>query len=165
MDPNQQQPPVNEEPAPTSFDAPAESAPVEPTPAEFSPAPAVETEPASSPAPAADAQPAFSAPVSSTPAAADPGHGLGIASLVVSLIGFGLVGLILGIIGLKKSKSVGRGNGLAIGGIIIGIVNIIAVTLVFAVVAYGGVQLAAQCAELGNGVHTLDSGVTITCEV
>lgn len=47
----------------------------------------------------------------------DPGHGLGIASLIVSLLGFGIVGLILGIVALNKSKKAGHSNVMAIIGI------------------------------------------------
>ena len=152
MDPNQQQPPVNEEPAPTSFDVPAEAAPVESTPvSEYNSTSTV------------DAQPTPSTPVYAAPVAADPGHGLGIASLIVSLVGFGLIGLILGIIGLKKSKTAGHGNGLALAGIIIGVLNIVVTILIIGGVAYGVVQLAAQCNDLGSGVHTLSSGATINC--
>lgn len=55
----------------------------------------------------------------------DPGHGLGIASLVCSLLGISLVGLILGIIAMKKSKEVGRSNGLALAGVIISSIGMV----------------------------------------
>ncbi len=56
----------------------------------------------------------------------DTGHGLGIASLITSFF-VGIVGIILGIIGLNKSKKAGCKNGLAIAGIIIGAIQTAAV--------------------------------------
>jgi len=53
----------------------------------------------------------------------DPGQGLGIASLVTSLLGLGLIGLILGIIGLNKSKKAGHTNVMAIVGIVLGAIS------------------------------------------
>ena len=53
------------------------------------------------------------------------GHGLGIASLVTSLLGLHLIGLILGIIGLNKSKKQNQKNGLALAGIIISSIGLV----------------------------------------
>ncbi len=102
------------------------------------------------------------APKTAPAAAVNPGHGLGIASLVVSLIGAGLIGLILGIIGLNKSKKAGQSNGLALAGIIIGAINIVVVSIVVAVFATAAVTLVNKCNELGSGTHVI-SGVTYTC--
>jgi predicted permease len=93
----------------------------------------------------------------------NPGKGLGIASFVISLVGGGLIGLILGIIAKKKSKAAGQGNRFAVAGIIIGVINIIAVTLIMILVAYNGVAIAAKCNELGVGTHVVE-GVTYNCE-
>lgn len=95
-------------------------------------------------------------------AAVNPGHGLGIASLIVSLVGAGLIGLILGIIGLNKSKKAGQKNGLAIAGIIIGAINIVVVTIIVIVAASAAVTLVQKCNELGGGTH-VENGVTYTC--
>jgi len=102
-----------------------------------------------------------------TPAAApspvvNPGHGLGIASLITSLLGIGLVGIILGSIGLSKSKKVGQKNGLALAGIIIGAIDTVATIIIIAIVASVAAQLVQQCNDLGNGTHVVN-GVTITC--
>jgi hypothetical protein len=110
-------------------------------------------------APATDAAPA-AAPM--TPTAENPGHGLGIASLIVSILGAGLIGIILGVIGLNKSKKAGQKNGLALAGIIVGALNLIVVTIIIVVSLMGVAQLATKCAELGTGTH-IESGVTITC--
>ena len=70
-------------------------------------------------------------------AAVNPGQGLGIASLVCSLIGISLVGLILGIIALKKSKEAGMSNGMALAGIIISSIGLVFSTLWFLMVLIG----------------------------
>jgi hypothetical protein len=81
------------------------------------------TTPAPAPQPE---QPATPAPTSGAPVAAtNPGQGLGIASLVLALLGVSLVGLILGIIGMKKSKEAGMSNGLALAGVIISAIGLV----------------------------------------
>ena len=171
MDPNQEKPTDNEEQPTSSFDSttPTTSFNSAQTEDVVSPQPAVETEPETAPvstasfaAPTEAALPA-PAPVAAIPAVTDPGHGLGIASLVVSLLGAGLVGLILGIIGLKKSKSAGHGNGLALAGIIIGAVNMIVGLIIGTILLLGVMALVAQCGDLGAGSHTLSDGTVITC--
>lgn len=93
---------------------------------------------------------------------ANPGKGLGIASLITSLLNIGLVGLILGIIGLKKSKAVGQSNVLAVIGIILGILSIIG-TIIGIILLVGGASVLLQkCQELGPGTHVVE-GVTYTC--
>ncbi|MEP7205266.1 MAG: DUF4190 domain-containing protein [Candidatus Saccharibacteria bacterium] len=92
----------------------------------------------------------------------NPGKGLGIASLVTSLVGLGLVGIVLGIIGLKKSKTAGMKNGLATAGIILGIISTILVTLVIVLVVTSIASVTAKCNELGEGVHTV-GGITYSC--
>lgn len=59
-----------------------------------------------------------------TTAPVNPGQTLGIVSLVTSLLGISLVGLITGIIGLNQSKKAGQSNGLAIAGIVIGAIGL-----------------------------------------
>lgn len=120
--------------------------------------PAVPEAPAPQPAPT---QPAPESPAAA-PAGENPGKTLGILSLVFSLLGLGLVGLILGIVGLKKSKTAGMGNGLAIAGLIIGIINIIVVSIFIALAIFGGSKLVEKCRELGPGTH-VENGVTYTC--
>lgn len=68
----------------------------------------------------------------------DPGEGLGIASLVLSIIGFGVVGIILGIISFSQSKKAGyHKNGLALAGVIIGVVYSAIFILAFLVLIAG----------------------------
>lgn len=94
--------------------------------------------------------------------AVNPGKGLGIASLVFSLLGVGPVGLILGIIGKSKSKNASQPNGLALAGIIIGILDIVFFIGFIIIVAYNGVTIAQKCSELGTGTHVVNN-VTYTC--
>jgi len=126
----------------------------EPTPTPVSPMPTADPV-----APAPAAAPVTAAPVA---VAENPGKTLGIVSLVLSILGFGLIGLIVGIIGKKKSSAVGQKNVLALVGIILGILNVVATTLFIIVVAYNGVTLAAKCNDYGPGTHNVD-GVVLTC--
>lgn len=94
--------------------------------------------------------------------AVNPGKTLGIVSLILSIVGVGLVGLILGIIGLNKSKAAGQKNGLALAGIIVGALNIVASIILIVVLASAATQLASKCADLGSGTHVVN-GITYTC--
>lgn len=97
-----------------------------------------------------------------TPAQSNPGHGLGIASLVLSILGIHLVGIILGIVGLNKSKKAGHKNGLALAGIIVGSIGLVIGIMFFAVFGAAALQLVSTCAELGPGMHDVE-GVMINC--
>ncbi len=119
--------------------------------------PAPAPTPAPTPAPVAPEQPAAPAPTGE-----NPGKTMGILSLIFSLLGFGIVGLILGIVGLKKSKSAGMSNGLALAGIILGIIGIIVGIIFLSLAIFGGSKLVQKCKELGPGTHE-ENGVTYTC--
>ena len=72
------------------------------------------TEPTSAPAPAAQ------------PASTEKWNVLSIVAFVLSIIGFNIVAIILGFIGLNQVKKTGeRGRGLAIAAIIIGFASIL----------------------------------------
>lgn len=107
---------------PTAAESPTELSAVE---AESTPEES--TTPATEPAPTP-----IAAEVTTVPVATNPGHGLGIASLVLSILGISIVSLILGIIGLNKSKKAGQTNGLALAGIIISSIGLI-VGLIFTI--------------------------------
>jgi len=94
--------------------------------------------------------------------ATNPGKGIGIASLIVSFLGIGLVGLILGIVGINKSKAAGQGNGFAIAGIILGILNIIGTIIAIIIIVTSAGVILEKCKELGPGTHAVD-GITYTC--
>lgn len=138
-------------------------------------APAPEQPVAMAPTPQMDAQPMpMSAPMpaaapmmASAPASgANPGHGMGIAGLVCAFLA-PLVGLILSIVAMKKSKKVGMSNGLALAGIIIGAINTVLGTLflVMVVASFGAVK---DCANQINAASTAgksgDLSSSVVCE-
>ncbi len=92
----------------------------------------------------------------------NPGKSLGIAGLVLSLLGpLSLIGLILSIIAFVQSKKAGMKNGFALAGIIIGAVITVGLITLFVV---GITNVVQTCAELGSGVHERN-GITYTCDV
>lgn len=81
------------------------------------------------------------APPTARAAATD---GLAIASLVLSLLGFGVLGVVFGHVALRRIRTTGdAGGGLAIAGLVIGYLTLIAVALVLLLVA-GGVVFAVS---------------------
>lgn len=159
MEPNQpEQTPVE----------PTEQPTIEPTES-IEPIVEEDTEPTTEPvaAPMSSTEPAAaSAPVvplsnSTAPVVVvNPGKTMGIVSFVLSLVGIGLVGLILGIIAKKKSKTAGQGNGFALAGIIIGIVNIVVVALIVTFAIIAAASLAQKCNQPGSGVTCSSSTST-----
>jgi hypothetical protein len=105
------------------------------------------------------------APTQTTAPATVPGKGLGIAGLILAIL-VPLVGLILSIIAKSQSKKAGYKNGPATAGIWISIILMvlgIAIAIIVAVTLGSAVgNVAAVCAELGEGVWEVD-GVTYTC--
>ena len=93
-----------------------------------------------------------------TPAAPPQGNGLAVAGMVLGIVSLALfcvywlaipcaiVGLILSIIGLKKSKVVGKGRGMALAGVITSIVALGLAILIIILIAVGvaWVQLNAE---------------------
>ena len=76
---------------------------------------------------------------------AGPTSGMAIASLVVSLLGIGIVGVILGHLALNeinKSNGYMQGRGLAIAGLVIGYLQI-AAGVIFAIILIIGIATAA----------------------
>ena len=87
---------------------------------------------------------------------ANPGKGLGVAALVLGIVGLvfcfflpyvglpcALVGIILGVIGMKKSKEAGAPAGMAVAGMVCGIIalglNIVCIICICAAIgAVGG---------------------------
>lgn len=75
---------------------------------------------------------------------------LAIVSLVTSILGFSLVGIITGHIGLSQIKKTGEaGSGLAIAGLVIGYVTFVAVLLWL--VIFGGALIAAAMSGALDG--------------
>jgi hypothetical protein len=90
--------------------------------------------------------------------------GFGIASLITSLVGFGIVGVILGIVGQTHARKVGRHNGLAIAGIVIGGLSILIVVGLIAFSIFMFMSVGATCDDLGPGTHIVD-GTTYRCDI
>lgn len=101
------------------------------------------------------------APVTPAPVAASDGKTLGIVALIVSFF-VSLLGIILGFVARGQSKRAGVKNGPATAAIVLGFIFLIGtiIWIVVAVALLGGI--AAQCADLGPGVHEV-GGVTYTC--
>ncbi|GAB3604258.1 DUF4190 domain-containing protein [Microbacterium aureliae] len=95
-----------------------------------------------------------------------PGRTLGIVAFVLSFF-VQLVALVLGIVALVQSRKAGVKNGWAVAAIVISaVLMVVGVVVVITVLTFAipaAEDLARICAELGPGMHTLDSGVTITC--
>ena len=140
--------PVAAEPEPSPYAPPAapEASPYEPKaapePSPYAPPAEPQPQPVYQPEP----QPAYQQPASprydmsgytyDEPAPAGT-NGLCIGGFICSLLGLGLIGLILSAIGVKKAKQNGQGGkGLGIAGIIIGVLNLIA-TLIIALTIIG----------------------------
>ena len=126
-----------------------------------SPAPVVEPQAqAYAPAPVQPQQPAATQPSSTTAASAaiNPGKTFGIISLITSIIGIGLAGVIFGILGLIKSKKAGFKNPLALVGLILGAIGVVLFPIVFFVLmsALNSVQKSIKdnCTQTTVGTTT-----------
>lgn len=108
-----------------------------------------------------DAPPPAPAAPAPAPAASD-GKTLGIVALVVAFF-ISLLGIILGFVAKSQSKKAGVKNTPATVAIVLGFI-FLALQIIFWVIVpiIGFGTLAAQCADLGPGVHEI-GGVTITC--
>jgi uncharacterized membrane protein len=86
---------------------------------------------------------------------------MGIAGLVLAFLA-PLIGFILSLIAMSKSKKAGMSNGLALAGIIVSVINMIAGLILIILLFGAGASVVQKCEELGPGTHTVD-GVTYTC--
>lgn len=91
-----------------------------------------------------------------------PGKTLGIVSVILPFVGFGLIGLILGIVAKVQSKKAGVKNTAAVVGIVLGAISVVVGLIVTIAIIAGITAMAQQCQQLGPGVHE-QGGVTITC--
>lgn len=147
--------------------------PEHPNPGESSPG-------ASQPAPgnggSYPAPPAYGAPGYPDPAAVPgpypvapqpaPSPTLAIVGLVTAAIPCtALVGLVISIVVLVRGRRGGvPGRGLAVAGVVVGALWLVAGIVALALGAFGVASLVETCAELGNGVHEVD-GVRYECNV
>ncbi|MDQ0613690.1 hypothetical protein QF046_001331 [Microbacterium sp. W4I4] len=101
------------------------------------------------------------APHQAAPAPSAPGTGLGIAGLVLAFLA-APIGLILSIVAFVKLRKNGGKTGVALAGIIIGALFVIAITIMIIVAVSMLSQVAGICSQLGPGVWE-QGGVTYTC--
>lgn len=90
----------------------------------------------------------------------DPGHGFGIAALVTSVIGLGLLGVIFGIIALKKSKNAGfNTNILGLIGLILGSISMLVIVplIVLTLSSFQGAQTKGRDVQAKNRVNAVHS--------
>ena len=92
---------------------------------------------------------------------ATAGKTLGIVGLILSFFS-GPLGLIISAVARSQSKKAGVKNTPATVGIVIGLLSTIGIVIAIIAGVVAGGALAAQCADLGPGVHEV-GGVTYTC--
>jgi hypothetical protein len=124
--------------------------------------------PPQAPVPTPPTQPQFATtpPLQAQPVpgtSVDPGKTLGIVGLVMAFVGLQVVGLILSILGFKKSKAVGIHNTVAKAGIIINSIFIglalifIPIMIAITVASYNGITERANEASSQSTIEsTLD---------
>ncbi|MET0694014.1 MAG: DUF4190 domain-containing protein [Propionibacteriaceae bacterium] len=101
------------------------------------------------------------APVMSAPVAQDPAKTLGVVGLVLSIFA-NVIGLVISIVAYRKSRKAGFKNGVAIAGIVIGLLTTIGLLVGGVVAGVAAKSLVDTCSELGSGTHVVN-GVTYTC--
>lgn len=170
MQSNQSQP--DQQPAPPVLN------PVEPNPAPAQPNPAYQSpQPSQAPPPTSPPQQPVPPPQypaqgyqqpqpmpgypNYPPQTQNPGQGMAIAGLIVGFFA-PIVGVVLCIIAMNKSKNSGQSNGLAIAGLILSIIFFVVQAIVGTIFLLGIIGLAQACSELGPGVHYID-GSRFTC--
>lgn len=98
--------------------------------------------------------------------AENPGRTLGIVGFILSLIpALNVVGLIVSIVAMVKSRKARMGNGFALAGIIIGAIGTIVTVLLivaFIVALPYAVEVAEFCQQVGPGPQTFE-GQPIEC--
>lgn len=131
MEPTQQ---PDQTPTPDTNPSTTPTAPEETptTPSVDTPSEAEVAEPVTTDAPQPVAPaPADPAAPAAAPSAEDPGKTLGIVGLILSILGFGLISLVISIIARNQSKKAGYSNGMALAGIIISAVTMVLGLLFF----------------------------------
>lgn len=93
--------------------------------------------------------------------AQDPGRTLGIVGLVLAIVA-SVVGLIISIVAYTKSKKAGFKNGIALAGIIVGVITTLGAIGFGVTAGVAGYSVYQQCKTLGPGTHEVN-GVTYTC--
>jgi hypothetical protein len=79
-----------------------------------------------------------------------PGNGMAVTSMILGLVGFcvpvicGCLAILFGFLGLGRSKQTGSGKGMAIAGLILGVVNGIVIPAIAGFIIYRGVVAARR---------------------
>lgn len=108
--------------------------------------------------------PAHAAPATTPTSGDDPGKVYGILSIVFGLTWLlSLVGLILGIIGRKKSKAAGHSTTVSTIGIVLSSISMVVGLIVGVILTLTTITLVQKCQELGPGTH-YQNGTTLTCK-
>lgn len=97
------------------------------------------------------------------PQGSNPGQGMGIASIILSFLGItALIGLILGIISINKSKKANHSPVLGVVGTCIGALNmliVIPIILTLVVTTYSGIQEKSSNVERQTDINALSSHI------
>ena len=110
-------------------------------------------------------QPPVQPPQTPTAPAQDPGKTLGIVGFVFAFIGLQVIGLILSIIGYRKSKKVGIKNSLALAGIIVNAVILtlaailIPLLIVTTIASYSGITERANSSAADDGINIAELSI------
>jgi hypothetical protein len=99
------------------------------------------------------------------PGTEDPGKTLGLIGFVLSLLGGGLISLIIGVIARSQSKKAGFKNGFALAAIIISIISIvisIIITIAFIALSKSAVD---SCKQNTTTTTNADGSVSTSCSV
>jgi len=114
-------------------------------------------------------QPGYQQPVQYGPPQPVPGRVMGIVAVILPFIGFGLVGLILGIIARIQSKKAGFKNTPALWAIILGALSIVvaSIALIAGIIFFSNLatDIQQQCnSGTSTGQYTVN-GKTFQCPV
>ena len=96
-----------------------------------------------------------------SPIGENPGKKLGLIGLILAFP-FNVIGLIVSIVALRKSKKAGFKNPLAVWGTLVGLIGTIGIAILIIVSVGTLAATASFCAENGAGVFE-NNGITITC--
>lgn len=112
---------------------------------------------------AASATGAGMVPNQGVAASEDPGKTMGVVGFVLSLLGLGVISLIVSIVATTKSKKAGFKNGFALAGIIISTISIIIGTFAIIFIVLAGKSAYEYCKENGTTVKNPDGTTSYHC--
>lgn len=98
------------------------------------------------------------------PQGEDPGRVLGIVGLILAIF-VSVVGLVISIVARRKSSKAGHKNGIALAGIVVGVITTIGTIIAIIALVYAasiGTNLVQQCKGHPNHPVTIN-GQQVTC--